>query len=269
MAVRSELGKSREASEIPAFNTLVEPALAFAMAVGLTIVIMGGYGLSWGWTGFQENNTLRDWLRLTILPIVLGATAFWLSAEGRRKIQWRWWWFALPVAAAAVLLVGGYVLNWRWTGFQGNTLWDWMHLLVLPLVLVLLPSWASLRYSRPLQWRLAMSATLVFFVVVTIGGYALNWRWTGLSDNRFWDWLDLLLVPFLVPVAFVFLHKRMEHRRALGEAGGRHHLPRLAPHGWVGPPPGSAGDGGRPEAAIVPSTRQRDAAPCPHCGRGG
>jgi hypothetical protein len=25
--------------------------------------------------------------------------------------------------------------NWKWTGFRGNTLWDWLHLLLLPLLL--------------------------------------------------------------------------------------------------------------------------------------
>jgi len=42
----------------------------------------------------------------------------------------------------AVAVFGGYVWGWAWTGFQGNTLWDWLHLLILPLVFptLLLPA---------------------------------------------------------------------------------------------------------------------------------
>ena len=47
-----------------------------------------------------------------------------------------------------VTLVGGYLLRWSWTGYQGNTLWDWLQLLLLPLVFptILLPAllgWVS------------------------------------------------------------------------------------------------------------------------------
>jgi ABC-type glycerol-3-phosphate transport system permease component len=47
------------------------------------------------------------------------------------------WTVALVVAALVlvVLVIGGYTLNWTWTGFKGNTLWDWLHLLILPVVL--------------------------------------------------------------------------------------------------------------------------------------
>lgn len=39
--------------------------------------------------------------------------------------------FFLLVAA-----VGGYFFNWTWTGFQGNTLWDWLVLLAIPIAFV-------------------------------------------------------------------------------------------------------------------------------------
>ena len=37
---------------------------------------------------------------------------------------------------------GGYALRWSWTGYPGNTLWDWLQLLLLPLVVpaILLPA---------------------------------------------------------------------------------------------------------------------------------
>ena len=39
-------------------------------------------------------------------------------------------------------LIGGYAWRWTWTGYQGNTLWDWLQLLLLPLVFptILLPA---------------------------------------------------------------------------------------------------------------------------------
>ncbi len=31
----------------------------------------------------------------------------------------------------AAIVLGGYLGDWRWTGFRGNPLWDWLHLLLL------------------------------------------------------------------------------------------------------------------------------------------
>jgi hypothetical protein len=43
---------------------------------------------------------------------------------------------ALACSAAFIgIVIGGYLGNWSWTGFRGNTLWDWLHLLLLPLLL--------------------------------------------------------------------------------------------------------------------------------------
>ena len=47
----------------------------------------------------------------------------------------------LAVAALTVLW-GGYIQGWTWTGFQGNEqLWEWLHLLLLPVVVGTLPLW--------------------------------------------------------------------------------------------------------------------------------
>jgi hypothetical protein len=42
---------------------------------------------------------------------------------------------AVVVAALLVLAFGGYVFNWTWTGFGGNTVWDWLSLLITPVTL--------------------------------------------------------------------------------------------------------------------------------------
>jgi uncharacterized protein YjbI with pentapeptide repeats len=39
--------------------------------------------------------------------------------------------------ALVITMVGGYVLGWEWTGFAKQTLWNWLGLLIIPVVLVL------------------------------------------------------------------------------------------------------------------------------------
>ncbi|MFI5272333.1 MAG: hypothetical protein ACHQ4H_04785 [Ktedonobacterales bacterium] len=41
----------------------------------------------------------------------------------------------VALLALAILAYGGYFLGWTWTGFSGNTLWDWLSLLVTPVTL--------------------------------------------------------------------------------------------------------------------------------------
>ena len=47
-------------------------------------------------------------------------------------------------------VLGGYLGRWSWTGFTGNTLWDWLHLLLLPLLLptVIVPALSPLAMAR-------------------------------------------------------------------------------------------------------------------------
>jgi hypothetical protein len=35
----------------------------------------------------------------------------------------------------AVLAIGGYFFGWTWTGFSGNTVWDWLSLLITPVAI--------------------------------------------------------------------------------------------------------------------------------------
>lgn len=49
---------------------------------------------------------------------------------------------SIVAVAVLVVFVGGYGTGWQWTGFQqNNQLWDWLHLLLLPVVLGTLPIW--------------------------------------------------------------------------------------------------------------------------------
>lgn len=97
------------------------------------LFVVAGYVIPWSWTGFSGNR-LWDWLELLALPLAVALVP--LTDDIRRA------WTGRHSLAAAVLLtaflvavVGGYTGHWTWTGFSGNTLWNWLHLLLLPLLL--------------------------------------------------------------------------------------------------------------------------------------
>lgn len=116
---------------------------------------------------------------------------------------------SLTVAAAAaallVLALGGYVGGWGWTGFRGNTLWDWLHLLVLPVTLAFLPLWLRTHVRDSTRWTLGLACAAVVFVVLAVGGYGFGWAWTGFRGNTLWDWIELLIVPFVLPAVLAYL----------------------------------------------------------------
>ncbi len=101
----------------------------------------------------------------------------------------------ISVVLLAFLALGGYFFNWTWTGFQGNTLWDWLQLLVLPLTLTTATTWFSKGTTWRKEWSAFLVLLLIALVVLAVGGYGMNWTWTGFQGNTFWDWLKLLLLP--------------------------------------------------------------------------
>jgi heme/copper-type cytochrome/quinol oxidase subunit 4 len=116
----------------------------------------------------------------------------------------------LSLVALVILAIGGYTLNWTWTGFSGNTLWDWLQLFILPIVLAITPIWLV---KRP-RWRTAWTFLLILigiaFVVLAIGGYTLNWTWTGFSGNTLWNWLQLFILPIVLAIVTVWLSSHEE-----------------------------------------------------------
>ncbi len=182
-------------------------------ALALAIALAGGYGFRWGWTGVTANDQLWDLLHVVVLPVALATLPLWYRTRRRWKMEWHVA-FALLLAGFAMLVVGGYGLGWQWTGFQGNTLWDWLELLALPITIASLPLWIETHRRFEGRWRATGAVLLVAFVVVIIGGYALGWGWTGFQGNTLWDWLRLLLVPFVLPASLAWFSARAESRRA-------------------------------------------------------
>jgi hypothetical protein len=113
--------------------------VAAPLVAALVIIVVGGYGRHWAWTGYRTGDkgtplTLWDWLSASLFPLTLALMPAWLgSRAGHRRV---WAGAALVLTGVLlVLLVGGYVRGWRWTGFTGNTLWDWVKLFLVPFLL--------------------------------------------------------------------------------------------------------------------------------------
>jgi hypothetical protein len=55
-----------------------------------------------------------------------------LAVLGRAYRRHPLWMLVLPLVVVTILVLayGGYFLGWDWTGFKGNTFWDWLSLLI-------------------------------------------------------------------------------------------------------------------------------------------
>jgi uncharacterized membrane protein len=121
-----------------------------ALMAFVAFVVMS-YVFRWTWTGFPKNGTLWDWLDLFILPTALGVGTIWFTTQPRWHVEWT---VALVVVLAVfmVLVVGGYFLGWTWTGFRepekGNTLWNWIKLLLVPLIVLAVAKGVSTHQSQ-------------------------------------------------------------------------------------------------------------------------
>jgi hypothetical protein len=139
-----------------------------------------------------------------VFPLVLLLLPLWVTTHGRWRREWRFGLAALA-AAFAIVVYGGYELGWDWTGFSGNHLWDWLEMLVLPFTVALLPFWLTAQ-RRPMRRHALMAAVvLAALATVIVCGYAVLWDWTGFQGNTLWDWMQLFIVPFAIPVAIAVL----------------------------------------------------------------
>lgn len=116
--------------------------------------------------------------------------SLWNNQQVRRTALW------VSVVAIAVALWGGYVDGWGWTGFRTNDqLWDWLHLLLLPVTFATLPLWLQHadHFSRARQR--AYGTAIAVFSLFVLAGYLLPLAWTGFPGNTLWGWLTLILLP--------------------------------------------------------------------------
>jgi hypothetical protein len=114
--------------------------------VAFWVFVAVGYLVPLNWTGFK-GQMLWNWLTLIALPVTLVTLRAW-PTTGREVRKTHITVFTVLGIAWLVTLIGGYVGSWSWTGYPGNTLWEWLQLLLLPIVFptILLPAflkWTS------------------------------------------------------------------------------------------------------------------------------
>jgi hypothetical protein len=199
------------------------PFLPFILAGLATFVVLviGGYAGNWAWTGFSDNDTLWDWLSLLLLPFVIATIPIWLEhgeyLDRRVKIV-----ILAVVGAFAALVVLGYLVPLKWTGFQGNTLWDWLKLFMLPFAIATIRLWSDLKPRLSTRHYVMGLIELGVLIAVVLAGYLVPWEWTGFTGNTLWDWTALLLVPLLIPTVLMpaarqFLTMGVTERREAAE----------------------------------------------------
>jgi hypothetical protein len=173
-----------------------------AGVIVFVVTLFGGYSGRWSWTGYSDNDSLWDWLKLLLLPLVLASAPIWMKKGGRMH-QTRRRMLQGALLLLIVLVILGYGFNQTWTGFSDNRLWDWFQLLLLPLSLAGIRVWRKLdKDLKP--WHVAAIGTFLgAFILLVIGGYELKWGWTGFHGNTLWDWIQLVLAPILFPLIVV------------------------------------------------------------------
>jgi hypothetical protein len=212
--------------------------LAWAGVAVLAVVVWGGYGHHWPWTGINGGTaTLWDWLHLLLLPLAAATLPTWFRHDTRLHPRAK----RIAITALALfslVVVLGYTVPWRWTGFRGNTVWDWFNLVFLPLVLVLIPWFVELRHDWQARHTVMTGVGLAIFLAFVLGGYLASWTWTGFTGNTLWNWMQLLFLPLLVPTVILPAFQPMAMRQVI----------YLDEHGNVVPPPSS--DDGKPGEAV-------------------
>lgn len=186
-------------------------ALVGALVV-IVVFAVGGYFFNWTWTGFHGQN-LWDWLNLLLLPLALGALPIWFSTNHQWDTRWTLA-FVVGALVLAALIVGSYVIPWTWTGFKGETIWDWLNLLLLPIGLAVLPVWFGGTWN--IYRTLSILLAVLVLAILLEGTYLLNWApWTGFKGQKFWDWFSLLIRPVVVTVAAIWFSA---HQSQISEA---------------------------------------------------
>ena len=124
---------------------------------------------------------------------------------------------AAYVAAAALVaaLWGGYIGGWQWTGFRVNgQLWDWLTLLLLPVVLGTIPLWIQDKEYIEKGRRVIYAATIIAWTGFVMAGYLIPLNWTGFRGQTLWAWLNLLVLPAAVTTVMALTSMRARRPEA-------------------------------------------------------
>jgi hypothetical protein len=121
------------------------------------------------------------------------------------------------VIALGITLYGGYGSpDWTWTGYQDKELWDWLHVLVLPIAFALVATLVRAEELGGWRWVIGLTC-LGLFVALTVAGYLIPWDWTGFVGNKVWDWLELVLLPLTLTILAAYrFNIRSVEKRHLG-----------------------------------------------------
>ena len=205
--------------------------LALAAVLLGALVLWGGYSHRWPWTGINGHTaTLWDWLKLLLLPMAVAVLPIWAGRDARldRHVK------AIALAALGVfglVVLAGYLVPWAWTGFVGNSLWDWLNLVALPVAVALIPLARDLRREWSSRHTAITAVGVAVAAALVLGGYLASWRWTGFTGNTLWAWLHLLLLPLLLPTVIVPSLTPGAQARMVPKAPGRSRE-RLSRRGW-------------------------------------
>jgi hypothetical protein len=255
------MAAATEAPERPERRRVLPPTRVLVVfgVLALIVLLLGGYAGNWAWTGFSDNDTLWDWLKLLLLPIAIATLPIWVRNREYMDPRVR---IALGVSLLlfVVLVLLGYLVPWKWTGFTGNTLWDWLGLILLPFVITTVRFWSELRPRVMRRHVVVATAIMAAIVGLVFVGYLRPWEWTGFTGNTLWDWIQLVAVPLLfplvlMPAALGLIGSGIDERKEQAEA-------EAARARGETPPEADAGAADAPPAA-APTP---EPAPAPHGG---
>jgi hypothetical protein len=120
------------------------------------------------------------------------------------------------VVAGLVALVGGYAGPWKWTGFEANgQVWDWLNLLLLPVVIGAIPLWIQDREYIGKGRRIIYGAFIVAFTGFVIAGYLVPISWTGFGPQKLWNWIELLVIPAALAITAALTSRGIRYQGRL------------------------------------------------------